>query len=222
MREQQARKRDPERRGRILAAAAELISASGYHAVGMADIGREAGIVGSGIYRHFPSKAAILSELLAQAMDTFEAGAAGIATAFADDRDALTALVGHHVRVAVVHRQILQVYHGELHSLVEEDRRKLRRAQRHYVEEWVSVVGPLRRDLSDPEVRLTVHASIGAIQSILFHKPGVQDQRLVELLVAMAHQCLAIPPSPDVAPWPVSLPGSELAPEPVPSESAIS
>lgn len=218
---QQGRKRDPERRGRILAAAAELISARGYHAVGMADIGREAGIVGSGIYRHFPSKAAILSELLTQAMDTLQAAAAGIARAYSDDREMLTALVSHHVRVAVVDRQILQVYHGELHSLIEEDRRRLRRAQRRYVEEWVSVLGPLRPDLTDPEVRLTVHAAIGAIQSILFHSPGVPDERLVELLIEMAHQCLAVPPSPDVAPWPVNLPANGEAGSLLPSESLI-
>ena len=47
------RRRDPARKDRILAAAADLVARRGYHAVGMADIGAEAGIVGSGIYRHF-------------------------------------------------------------------------------------------------------------------------------------------------------------------------
>ena len=47
------RRRDPDRQERILAAAAELAAGRGYHAVGLADIGAQAGIVGSGIYRHF-------------------------------------------------------------------------------------------------------------------------------------------------------------------------
>jgi AcrR family transcriptional regulator len=43
-----ARARDPERREKILRAAAELFAGRGYHAVSVADIGAAAGIVGSG------------------------------------------------------------------------------------------------------------------------------------------------------------------------------
>jgi AcrR family transcriptional regulator len=57
------RVRDPERREKILRAAAELFAGRGYHAVSLADIGAAAGIVGSGVYRHFASKAAILVAL---------------------------------------------------------------------------------------------------------------------------------------------------------------
>src|SRR5690349_2366764 len=54
------RRRDPARKERILVAAAALGAARGFDAISMADIGAEAGIVGSGIYRHFDSKTAIL------------------------------------------------------------------------------------------------------------------------------------------------------------------
>ena len=57
------RTRDPARKERILAAAADLVASSGYHAVSMADIGAAAGITGSGIYRHFASKSALLVAL---------------------------------------------------------------------------------------------------------------------------------------------------------------
>ena len=63
------RRRDPERRARILRAAADLASRRGFTTVSLADIGAEAGIVGSGIYRHFGSKASILVALLDQVMD---------------------------------------------------------------------------------------------------------------------------------------------------------
>lgn len=221
MRQQGPRRRDPDRKARILEASARLIAARGYNNVALADIGAEAGIVGSGIYRHFPSKSAILVELLTQVMDILEAAASGIAKEFPDDREALTALVRHHVRVAVGDRQILQVYHGEVQHLAEDNRRTLRRAQRHYIEEWVSVVGPLRPDLADAEVRLTVHAAIGAIQSILFHNLGIPEERLVELLDRMAHDCLGVPPAPGVPLWPLQLPGSSASPEPELSESTV-
>jgi AcrR family transcriptional regulator len=193
--QQRIRRRDPERGLRILEASAQLFASRGYHAVGMADIGAAAGIVGSGIYRHFPSKAAILAELFSRAMDTVRAAAADIAESFDDDREALTALVMHHVRVAVLERALVQVYLGELNNLAEQDRRKLRRAQRLYIEEWVAVVGPQRPELSAAEVRLIVHAAMGSIQSILFHSPGVPEARVVELLARSAFDCLGVAPA---------------------------
>ncbi len=98
-----------------------------------------------------------------------------------------------------------------MHSLDEDDLRRLRRMQRHYVEEWVAVVAPLRPDLADAEVRLTVDAAIGAIQSILFHNSGLATERLVELLDAMAHACLGVPAADGVAPWPLDESGAHLS-----------
>lgn len=193
------RRRDPARKTLILSAAAELISRNGYHVVGMADIGTAAGIVGSGIYRHFPSKGALLAALLDQVMAKLGSGASDIVEAAVDDRAAVTALVRHHVQVAIEDRRILQVYHREARNLPEEDLRKLRRSQRHYIEEWVAVVAPLRSDLPDAEVRVLVHAAIGSIQSILFHNSGLPEDRLGALLRGAAHSCLGVDAVADTA-----------------------
>ncbi len=211
MRQQRPRRRDPDRKDRILEASAELIASRGYTAVSLAEIGAAAGIVGSGIYRHFPSKAAVLAALLAKVMDSLEAAAADIAATYDDDREALTALVRHHVRVTVIDQPLMGVYHSESHNLAEDDLRRLRRMQRHYVEEWVGVVAPLRPDLADAEVRLTVHAAIGAIQSILFHNSGLARERLVEMLDAMAHACLGVPAAEGVTAWPLDASGAHLS-----------
>ena len=69
------------------------------------------------------------------------------------------------------------------------------RPQRHYIEEWVHLLAPLRPDLADGEVRLAVHAAIGAIQSTLFFRSGLADSRLTELLEGMAHGCLGTVPA---------------------------
>jgi AcrR family transcriptional regulator len=188
--------RDPGRRERILAAAAELAARRGFHTIGMADIGAEAGIVGSGIYRHFGSKDAILVALLDRVMARLQDGAATIIAEAADDRSALSALVRDHIHVALEDRSVLAVYHREIHNLPEEDRRRLRRLQRHYIEDWVHVLAPLRRDLADGELRLAVHAAIGAIQSTLFFRSGLAPERLAELLDRMAHACLGVEPAP--------------------------
>ncbi len=188
-------RRDPARRERILAAAAELAARRGFHTVGVADIGAEAGIVGSGVYKHFGSKEAVLVALLDYGMDQLADGAAAILAAEPDGHRALSALVRDHIAVAIRDRAALAVYHRESQTLPEADRRRLRRRQRLYLEEWVHLLAPLRPDLADGELRLAVHAAIGAIQSTLFFRSGLAPERLAELLDGMAHACLGIEPA---------------------------
>ncbi len=64
-----ARVRDPERKSRILAAAADLVARNGFHAVSISQIGNAAGITGSGVYRHFDSKSAVLVALFDRVID---------------------------------------------------------------------------------------------------------------------------------------------------------
>ncbi len=90
---------------------------------------------------------------------------------------------------------MLAVYHREIHTLPEDDRRRLRRRQRHYIEDWVHLLAPLRRDLADGELRLAVQASLGAVQSTLFYRSGLAPERQAALLDEMAHACLGIRPA---------------------------
>jgi AcrR family transcriptional regulator len=182
--------RDPERKARILAAAAQLGSRRGFHAISMADIGAAAGIVGSGIYRHFDSKTAILVAMLDQVLDRLTKRAGEILAAGGPDAQTLSHLVRDHIEVALRHRDVLAVYHFELHTLPDEDRRRLRRGERHYIEEWVHLLAPLRPDLADAELRLAVHAAISAIHATLFFHSGLPEARLADLLETMAHGCL--------------------------------
>lgn len=199
------RQRDPGRRARILEAAAELAAHRGFHTIATADIGAEAGIVGSGIYRHFDSKTAILVALLDRVMDRLHGRAAEIAAAATDDPHALSALVRDHVEVAIEDRSVLALYHREAHNLPAEDRRRLRRQQRLYLEEWVNALAPLRRDLTDAEVRVAVHAAVGAIQSTLFFRAGLPDPQLAELLDSIAHAALGVERASErTSDWPVT------------------
>jgi AcrR family transcriptional regulator len=53
----------------VVAVSRGLAGRYGYHSVSMADIGTEAGITGSGIHRHFDSKASILVALFERVID---------------------------------------------------------------------------------------------------------------------------------------------------------
>lgn len=184
------RVRDPFRKERILTAASELIAGRGYHPVSMADIGAAAGITGAAVYRHFASKSALLVALFDRAVDALFHDAVEIVVKTTDREHALDLLIAQQVDFAVAERAVAQVYHRESHLLPEGDRRRLRRKQRLYVEEWVGVVLALRPELTEQEARALVHAALGAVQSVLFHNIDLPQQRLRPLLVDAARGVL--------------------------------
>ena len=185
-----ARTRDPERKNRILAAAADLVAQKGFHAVSIAEIGAAAGITGSGVYRHFESKSAVLVALFDRVIDELLREEHEILHATDDLARALDMLIERQVDFVVGDRELAQVYHREINNLPEQDRRRLRRKQRLYLEEWVHLVSEMRDDLTDTDARTVVHAAIGAIQSTLFHIDAVSENRLRFLLSASARAIL--------------------------------
>ena len=187
------RTRDPERKNRLMAAAADLFARRGYHAVSIAEIGAAAGITGSGVYRHFDSKASMLVALFDQIIDDLLRDERRILETTTDLRHALEQLIAGQVEFVVGKRELAQVYHNEINNLPDEDRRRLRRKQRLYLEEWVHLVNEIRSELSDADSRTLVHAAIGAIQSPLFHSAGLAEDRLRVLLADAARAVLASP-----------------------------
>ncbi len=182
--------RDPARKEKILEAAAALIARGGYHSVSMADIGAEAGITGSGIYRHFDSKAAILVAIFDRVIDELLTDERRIVDTQPDTGRALDLLIAGQIEFVVGSRAIAQVYHREIANLPAEDRGRLRRKQREYVEDWVRVVKELRPALDDEYVRTLVHAAISGIQSSLFHRVGLPEEQLRPLLADVAHRTI--------------------------------
>jgi AcrR family transcriptional regulator len=187
-----ARTRDPERKSRIMAAAADLVARKGFHAVSIAEIGAAAGITGSGVYRHFDSKSAVLVALFDRVIDELLRDEQEILNATDDLGQALDLLIAGQVEFVVADRELAQVYYNEINNLPEEDSRRLRRKQRLYLEEWVHLVNELRVDLTDAEARTVVHAVIGAIQSPLFHNTGLPEDRLRVLLTDAARAVLGL------------------------------
>ena len=114
----------------------------------MHELGAAAGIVGSGVYRHFESKLAILAELTDGVLDGLVDGARRIRAEHRSPDDALAALVDFHLVFALDQSDLIAVYLGEERNLSEADRRKGRRKQRTYLGEWTEVLAELRPDLA--------------------------------------------------------------------------
>lgn len=145
------------RRELLLEAAAELFAERGFYAVGIDDIGAAAGITGPGVYRHFPSKQALLTSLCDRTMDRM----LGIAMA----ADGLDELVAVHVRFSVEERALLGVWVRERHALEEDVRRSLRARQRSYEQLWRDALAPLRPALAPDEVALTVGSVLAMLNA---------------------------------------------------------
>jgi AcrR family transcriptional regulator len=182
--------RDPDRRERILDAAADLIAQHGYLGVNLTDIGAAAGIVGSGIYRHFPSKSAILVEMFDRVVDRLIVDAESALRASDDPRATLASLVDGQVRFTLTERRLCQVYLQESRNVPEQDLRRLRWKQRHYIDLWQDVLSAVRPDLGPAQAKVHVHAAISAIHSCLRYHVEIEVSDLSALLAGAARRAL--------------------------------
>lgn len=184
--------RDPERKTRILDAAADLIAQHGFLGVNLTDIGTAAGIVGSGIYRHFDSKVAILVQLFDRVVDHLIADAESALQDWDDPAKTLEALVRGQIAFTIGERQLCQVYLQESRSLPQGDQRRLRWKQRHYIDLWQDVLGVIRPELTQPQRQVLVHATISGMHSVLrFRSPLTQDE-LAEFMASVARHTLGL------------------------------
>jgi AcrR family transcriptional regulator len=161
----------------------------------MADIGSAAGVTGSAIYRHFDSKSAVLVALFDRVIDRLRRNQRRILRETGDPATALARLVEVQVEFVVANRELARVYIREISNLPEADRRRLRRKQRLYVEEWVALL-LVQSEMSDEAARAIVHAAIGAIQSALLYSSGLPESELRQVLGRAAMTVLALRPAP--------------------------
>ncbi len=153
------------RRDVLLERAGHLFAARGFRGVSVHEIGAAAGISGPGIYRHFASKEALLGAVLVSISERLLAGGRLRRDAAASPDEALVALVAFHADFALDHPELITVQDREFAHLPEEDRRRVRRLQRAYVELWVDALGASAPGLSPDAARAAVQATFGLLNS---------------------------------------------------------
>lgn len=124
-------------RQRILEVAIELFAQHGFEACTVRDLAAAVGIKAPGIYSHFPSKEAILSEAMVRALKNFLAYMAAPSSA-TNPRDRLRETVHRHVLYQVEHLRVTRANDLLLNSetigrfLPEKDHKLLIDVQRSY------------------------------------------------------------------------------------------
>ena len=105
------------RRDQILATAAELFAARGYHGVSVVDIGAACGISGPALYKHFESKDAMLAEMLVDISERLLQVGRERSSAASSAGEAIEALVAWHVDFALTHRPLIVLQDRDWASL---------------------------------------------------------------------------------------------------------
>lgn len=182
------------RRDQILATAAELFAARGFHGVSVADLGAACGISGPALYKHFVSKDAVLAEMLVSISHELLAVGRERVEGAPDAAAALAGLVDWHVDFALRHRPLIVVQDRDWQSLPSEARERVRALQREYVDLWAAQLRRLHPDLDLEAARAMAHAAFGLINSTP-HSGLLPDLPMHGLLRQMALGALGAPPS---------------------------
>ncbi|WP_090762114.1 TetR/AcrR family transcriptional regulator [Nonomuraea maritima] len=181
----------PNRRAEILEAAARLFAVRGFHGVSIEDIGAAVGVSGPAIYRHFSGKDALLSEMLLDISSRLRESAVAVVTSASGPAEALDALLAAQIAFALEQPALITVHDRELGNVPERERRQIRRLQRLYVEEWVTVLAELHPACPAARLRAATHAVFGLLNSTPHSAGELPDQDMRPLLHAMARAAVA-------------------------------
>ncbi|WP_230204945.1 SACE_7040 family transcriptional regulator [Parafrankia elaeagni] len=180
------------RRQDLLRAAARLFAERGFRGVGIEQIGAAVGIRGPGIYRHFPSKDAVLVELLVGISRHLLDSARESRRSGGTPTEILDRLVRRHVDFALENPDLIVIQDRDLWSLPDEAEHDVRRLQRAYVEQWVQVLRQVRSGLDVPAARARVHALFGLINSTPHSASDLDHADMAVMLHEMAIGALRI------------------------------
>ncbi|WP_047869294.1 TetR/AcrR family transcriptional regulator [Nocardiopsis sp. RV163] len=182
-----------ERRAALLGAAARLFAERGYRGVSIDDLGRAVGTTGPALYRHFRGKQELLGAVLVDVSERLALRGGELVARASGAEEALEALLRGHIAFALDEPDLITVHDRELGNLTDADRRRVRRLQRGYVEQWVGVLGELRPDASATVLRAAVHAVFGLLNSTPHSRGELSRRHMAGLLLEMGRAALTVP-----------------------------
>ncbi|WP_162005709.1 TetR/AcrR family transcriptional regulator [Dictyobacter vulcani] len=109
-------------RDSILAAAVQLFAQYGYHAAPLRDIARIAGIQAASIYHHYPSKQALLVEIMETHMQRLNTSLEYILKETDDPLQRLHDAIANHIRLHTTYKAEFFIIDTEMRALEEEHR----------------------------------------------------------------------------------------------------
>ena len=173
-------------RERLLENGAALFAAKGFHGVGV----EELGLTGPSMYRHFPTKAALLAEMLITVSKSLLDGATEVIEENLNPEQTLSALIDRHIEFAISYPDLIRVHERDFGNLAENDARQIRRLQRRYVELWVDQIQLVRRNETPESARTMAHAVFGLLNSTPRLRSNQRRDEVSEIMHGLAQRAL--------------------------------
>ncbi|RZL24935.1 MULTISPECIES: TetR/AcrR family transcriptional regulator [Rhodococcus] len=147
----------------ILKVAADLFYEKGYGGVAVDEIGSTAGLTGPAIYRHFKGKGEILAALFDQAIDGILSATGNISS---DPFQDLEHRVRAHARFVLNEHKLASVWIREGRSLSDEHRKRLRRREISYMNQWIDCISRCYPDMDAKQAEVAALTALGALNSV--------------------------------------------------------
>jgi AcrR family transcriptional regulator len=176
--------RPTNRRALIVAAATELFRSRGYEHVSMGDIAEAVAVGPSALYRYFPGKHHLLTEVVRAGLMQVDTSLAGLD--LTDRAEALAALA----RIALDHRHLGVLWQREARHLPPAEQTRLRAEVRGIAHRLAERIAPVRPELSGQAHDLLAWAVLSVLLSPSFHQLQMPRPAYEALLADLAGRVL--------------------------------
>jgi AcrR family transcriptional regulator len=153
------------RQQQLVEVAARLFAARGFHSVGVNDIAGELGMTGASLYRHYPTKTALLVDVLDEIIESHVADVCSLEAQGLPPLETLHEVVRRHMGFVLEQSHNITTWRTDYRNIPESDRHRLRQQQRAYVEAWAAALRRVRPELDTETARTICQAVIALVQS---------------------------------------------------------
>ena len=161
-----------------------MFATFGYHGVSIEELGAAVGISGPGVYRHYPSKSALLADLLVGISEDLLAGGSAEVALAGGPLATLERLVDRHLGFSLGAPDLISVHDRDRASLGEVEAAQVRKLQRAYVELWVDQLVALDAAMPRPTARARARAVFGLLNSTPHQVKDVEPALLRRMALA--------------------------------------
>jgi len=177
-------------RDKILAAAVQLFAEYGYHASSMRDIARIAGIQAASIYYHYPSKQALLVEIMEAHMRQLNANLERIVTRPHGFEQCLYEALSNHIILHTTYKYEFFIIDTEIRALEGENRENILSMRDQYEDliQGLLQQGIEQEVLSRTDVKIASYAIIAMCTEVAqWFRPGgrLTVQQVIEIYYQM-------------------------------------
>ena len=166
----------------ILSALRRLFRARGYQAVGVDEIGAEAGLSGPSLYRHFSRKVDLLIEASDRSTIAVLEALERILRSADSPRAAAEALADAYAQIAVDNVDLIVVTAREAGNIPQDAQRLHRQRRQSVTDTWADLLAPGQQQLPRRCVRALVAAGMAAARSAAVAGCGAEAARAASVV----------------------------------------